>query len=313
MAKEIYKSGNYVIAIDANGYQREFPIGKTVYSEKNGVLSIVEGQIEGQEINIELSDATNWTNDLAVPYDSTTIVTFLRQNTGFNSALGGSNAVIGDVLTWNGIRYVPEAVADSSNIGNSDLTIDVVGQRKLILGGALVSDKFSIRNSADTENLFEVKGDGSFAFKNSALYGDAYDNIVTNNRHYFNYNKTGTGGSIYAFAGNPNDYITRFHNTSNVLIETLRTSGNGAYKYYCNSSGQDVLAHIANNKATYYSYGWNIVGDATTGFKLINNANHKLSFWGVTPVVQQVLATGTGATVDDVISMLQTIGICKQL
>ena len=38
----------------------------------------------------------------------------------------------------------------------------------------------------------------------------------------------------------------------------------------------------------------------------------KLGFHGATPVVQQVLATGAGATVDDVIGFLQTIGLCKQ-
>jgi hypothetical protein len=45
---------------------------------------------------------------------------------------------------------------------------------------------------------------------------------------------------------------------------------------------------------------------------LCKNASAKLSFHNVTPVVQQVLATGAGKTVDEVITFLQLIGLCKQ-
>ena len=56
----------------------------------------------------------------------------------------------------------------------------------------------------------------------------------------------------------------------------------------------------------------NIALNTTTGSKLGTATGQKLGFWGITPVVQQVLATGGGATVDNVISLLQTLGICKQ-
>lgn len=48
------------------------------------------------------------------------------------------------------------------------------------------------------------------------------------------------------------------------------------------------------------------------GSKIGTATGQKLGFWGATPVVQQVLATGAGATVDNVITMLQTLGLCKQ-
>ena len=56
----------------------------------------------------------------------------------------------------------------------------------------------------------------------------------------------------------------------------------------------------------------NIALNTTTGSKLGTATGQKLGFWGITPVVQQVLATGGGATVDNVISLLQTLGLCKQ-
>jgi hypothetical protein len=92
MAKDLLKDGNYVIAVDADGYQREFPMGKTVYSEKDGNFIITEGQIEGQEIVIAKADAENWIDGDANAYTDVTMRDFLRANTGFNVASGGNGA-----------------------------------------------------------------------------------------------------------------------------------------------------------------------------------------------------------------------------
>jgi hypothetical protein len=57
----------------------------------------------------------------------------------------------------------------------------------------------------------------------------------------------------------------------------------------------------------------NIIFDgAGSGGKVGTATTQKIGFWGVTPVVQQILATGAAATVDNVITFLQTIGLCKQ-
>lgn len=58
--------------------------------------------------------------------------------------------------------------------------------------------------------------------------------------------------------------------------------------------------------------GADIVFDVSTGSRIGSATGEKIGFWGATPVVQQVLATGGGAAVDDVITFLQTIGLCKQ-
>lgn len=51
-------------------------------------------------------------------------------------------------------------LAASSNIGNSDLTIDSSGDRKLVMAGALSTDRFVVRNSADSADLFVIQGNG---------------------------------------------------------------------------------------------------------------------------------------------------------
>jgi len=58
--------------------------------------------------------------------------------------------------------------------------------------------------------------------------------------------------------------------------------------------------------------GVNIVLGSTSGSEIGTATGQKIGFWGVTPVAQQVLATGAAATVDNVISFLQTLGLCKQ-
>lgn len=63
---------------------------------------------------------------------------------------------------------------------------------------------------------------------------------------------------------------------------------------------------------TTYQPGNNLIFDTATGTKIGTGTTQKIGFWNATPVVQQVLATGGGATVDNVITFLQTIGLCKQ-
>lgn len=61
------------------------------------------------------------------------------------------------------VKITAQDIADlagGDNIGNSDLTIDTTGTRKLIMGGASSSDEFVIRNSADSSDYFKVQGDG---------------------------------------------------------------------------------------------------------------------------------------------------------
>lgn len=52
--------------------------------------------------------------------------------------------------------------------------------------------------------------------------------------------------------------------------------------------------------------------DLTNGCKIGMSTGQKIGFWNATPVVQQVLETGAGKTVDEVITFLQKIGLCKQ-
>jgi hypothetical protein len=56
----------------------------------------------------------------------------------------------------------------------------------------------------------------------------------------------------------------------------------------------------------------NLIFNTSTGTKIGTATNQKIGFWNVTPIVQPVLATGASKTVDEVITVLQNLGLCKQ-
>lgn len=73
-----------------------------------------------------------------------------------------------------------------------------------------------------------------------------------------------------------------------------------------------VRMTIDQNGDTTLAEGNDLILGTSTGTKFGTATSQKLAFWNATPVVQQVLATGAGATVDQVIALLQTLGLCRQ-
>jgi len=94
-----------------------------------------------------------------------------------------------------------------------------------------------------------------------------------------------------------------------------QASGAGTTNY----AGYFDAISATNNYAIYvqrgnivFSQANNVIIDTTTGTQWGTATGQKQSWWGVTPVVQQVLATGASHTSDDIITFLQLIGLCKQ-
>ncbi len=97
-------------------------------------------------------------------------------------------------------------------------------------------------------------------------------------------------------------------------VNVTDNSGTNTYKLQTrtdNNSFATVLT-ISPTGTLTLADGSNVVAGTGTGTQIATATGQKLGFWGHTPVVQQVLATGAGHTVDDVITLLQTLGMCKQ-
>lgn len=95
--------------------------------------------------------------------------------------------------------------------------------------------------------------------------------------------------------------------------ERLRLYGTAgsAYTIASEAAGTGTVRDLVFATGLSIADAKDIVIGATTGTK-IGQTTSKLAFYGSTPVVKQVLATGAAHTVDDVITFLQTIGLCKQ-
>ena len=206
--KKIYKSGNYVIVEDGTGNVYQYASGATAYGRKevsgvdsfilseSGVGTVIEGQYRIPVADVVAGD---WFDEAgAVAYTESTFTDFIRTSTGFKSTSGGSGVnigagtglIFGGIDTSDGslefkslIGGTNVTVTDNanditidasgggggSNIATSDLTISASGVRKLIFGGASGGDRFVLRNSADTKDLFWQGGDGSFALGYDAI------------------------------------------------------------------------------------------------------------------------------------------------
>lgn len=90
------------------------------------------------------------------------------------------------------------------------------------------------------------------------------------------------------------------------------TTGNTAIGGTLDVTGATTLTSTLEVSGDVTVNDVDVVLGTTTGTAIGTATGQKLGFWGATPVVQQVLATGAAATVDDVIGALQTLGLFKQ-
>jgi hypothetical protein len=230
-----------------------------------------------------------------------------------------SSPVNGNVLTYNGSLWVAQNVSSSITVGTTPIasgTIgrvlfqnggNVVGQdsalfwdntnKRLGIGatpattvrldvraqGALSTDiGFRVRNSADTANLFDVQGNGVANVRTRMICGFS--------------GMTDTGGSLFVYAGNANDFVARIFNTAGTGIYSFRTTGNGSYMEFNNSSGSPgVTIKGGTSDGLTFADARDIYFGTTTGTKIGAATNQKLSFWNKTPIVQPTTAIA-GAT-----------------
>ena len=294
-------------AVNATKYQ----IAYTVTGRTAGTFTIAFG---GQSVaSISATGAwgpTSTNTDVLVITPTTdfngTIVISIKSITAVSTALinlrNSAGTVVNEIRSGNSNTNVAIGVAalnsnttgtNNSAMGNSALRSNTTGTNNNATGFfALYSNTTGIENSA---------------MGVSALYSNttgAYNNAFGRNA-----GRTITTGTYNTFIGHEAGY-----NASQKVDATNSMAlGNGAYTTADNQiviGNTSVTSTIIRGAISILAN--NIVTDTTTGMKIGTAADQKLSFWNAAPVVQQVLATGAGKTVDEVITMLQTLGLCKQ-
>ena len=93
MALKVYSSGNYIIT-DTGTVMHEFAKGYTTYSYNQSTQIFTVRETVGGSFTVTRAQvlAGDITNELNVAYNFSTFETFLRENTGFKTAPGGSGA-----------------------------------------------------------------------------------------------------------------------------------------------------------------------------------------------------------------------------
>ena len=119
----------------------------------------------------------------------------------------------------------------------------------------------------------------------------------------------GAAGATQVFSVDNNGWI---NGPSGATMVLAPASGSNMNLYVTGGGNISCNAVIEAQGGISVVDARNITFATTTGTRIGTGATQKIGFWNATPVVQQVLATGGGATVDNVISFLQTIGLCKQ-
>jgi len=244
MAKVIYKAGNYVVVTDANNVDRVFPIGKTVYEETAGNFLISEGQVEREQLIIPVSDAVNWVDNDGTNYTEATFRDFLRTNTGFNPASGGSGA------TWGGITGTLSTQTDlQSELDNKQDTLVSATNIKTINGS-------SVLGSGDL-----AVGGGSGIHTQLLPGGSFMGGIYTSNRLYggSNYNLSTYANNVIYVPFIPNKTFT----TTNLNFFCL-TGSAGDENKIC------IYSHDGVNMPQTLLYESADIDMSTSGIKTVN-------------------------------------------
>lgn len=200
------------------------------------------------------------------------------------SFVGGDGS--GQGISWqSGVNYISQAYGNALNIGNN----------LLIAGNVRISDGKEIHGyDGATPVTTTIRGANSSA-------GPSTLNIA--------------GGSVAGSAVNVAG--------GQLVIKAGRSSGNATPATITFQAGTvgssgatlqtlSTVLTITDAATITLADAVNIALNTTTGTKIGTATGQKLGFWNATPVVQQVLATGAGASADDIISLLQTLGLCKQ-
>jgi len=238
--------------------------------------------------------------DLELWYDSAVL------ETNYTSVGGG----------WYMLSGTLTGVASSKNYGvevKADKTVYV--DNLSLQAGVGTTQTFNVKNSGtgtvqtnfeDTVTFNDATG------TNKAIVVKAHATQVANLQEW--QNSAGTALTVVDKDGNVGIGVT----DPDTKLEIFK-AGN-QLKLSFDATDNAIFAVDTNGDLTISPSGSNfiipdaknIVLNTTTGTKIGTATGQKLAFYGSTPIVQAVLATGAGATVDNVITALQNLGLVKQ-
>lgn len=297
---DLQVGGSTKAAVDKAGIFRserlECRIGSTLYAD---IVANVGLRLQQASLSVI------YPSGMALREDASDVIALRRDA---NAELIRVYETYTDSTTFSrGVFGFRDAASGGTGTGSAT-TVLRIGTEKGSVGGtsravSIVTDGTERINISGTANTVTLPSNSTIAMGSGSILRTQYINDASNAVSLFVLNSNGNAifsdGSttpLFQFAGSTSSF------------PALKRSGTEIQVRLANDSG---FASLATGTVTI-DEAKNVVLGTTTGTKIGTATGQKIGFWNATPVVQQVLATGGGATVDNVITLLQTLGLCKQ-
>lgn len=292
-ALEIRNGEDVKISLDANG---DGLFDGTIYASGGRIYGQMQvdglfraGDVDGPSISLGRFERLNESNVLVE--SSEIVATDAANLPWFRVVAGGSTPGGGWFQVGNPGDYQQRMTYDGERLsldgdiyarGGEIISLDVTGT--LTFGGG---------NMMDNEGIKLLAGGGVGAqFQNSVSWVDPANEAIAVARMYAD--KTGD-------------------NTFYMALNKQTASGDAFPELYVSSDGSDALGARATFQALGDTKIARIVASVTPGGNSsVITVSETLAFYGVSPVSRQLLPTGAGKTVDNVISALQALGLVRQ-
>jgi len=220
-----------------------------------------------------------------------------------------NTSMVGDLRIWNDLEVGGDVDMAGADVVIKTLTINQPDASNISASCLEVNCGSSTSApSGQGGGVTIVTGDGSIPIVGS--YGPGGDMDIT----------LGNRGGVTALYGR---FLISDHSANSLMtigkdeISFNDDSQDIDFRVETNGDANALVVNAGANRVQFgvdieLGEGDNIIFGTSTGGRVGLNSSNKLSFWGVTPIVQQVLATGGGATVDNVITALQNMGLVRQ-
>lgn len=292
-ALEIRNGEDVKISLDANG---DGFFDGTIYAQGGRIYGQMQvdglfraGDVDGPSISLGRFERLNESNVLVE--SSEIVATDAANLPWFRVVAGGGTPGGGWFQVGNPGDYQQRMTYDGERLsldgdiyarGGEIISLDVTGT--LTFGGG---------NMMDNEGIKLLAGGGVGAqFQNSVSWVDPANEAIAVARMYAD--QTGD-------------------NTFYMALNKQTASGDVFPELYVSSDGSDALGARATFQALGDTKIARIVASVTPGGNSsVITVSETLAFYGASPVACQLLPTGAGKTVDNVISALQALGLVRQ-
>ena len=292
-ALEIRNGEDVKISLDANG---DGFFDGTIYASGGRIYGQMQvdglfraGDVDGPSISLGRFERLNESNVLVE--SSEIVATDAANLPWFRVVAGGGTPGGGWFQVGNPGDYQQRMTYDGERLsldgdiyarGGEIISLDVTGT--LTFGGG---------NMMDNEGIKLLAGGGVGAqFQNSVSWVDPANEAIAVARMYAD--QTGD-------------------NTFYMALNKQTASGDVFPELYVSSDGSDALGARATFQALGDTKIARIVASVTPGGNSsVITVSDTLAFYGASPVACQLLPTGAGKTVDNVISALQALGLVRQ-